>query len=469
MEPFAHVQERRTLEPSLRLTTVVVPAPAVAAGAAICSAGPALDALPSIAWAPRAGDEDEWSFVGWGTAARVHGAGEERFAEVRARAERVLERLERAPALPFAPRFFGGFAFDPGDGTQPAAAPSVAIAASGSGPAWGAFDDASFALPRFLYACAGDRAFLVAFVPEAEANDALRTLDEIRRTLETPEIEAVPQHDAQCSVGEGGEIAWGELVSRALGEIARGAMAKVVLCRARHLAFSREPDGARVFAVLDARHHECVRFFVRRGAAVFLGATPERLLFVRDRRVVTEALAGSIPRRHDGEDAAARAQLVASAKDRAEHAFVVDAIRDALAPSCDPLTLPPTPEVRSLSHVHHLATPITGRLRERTHVLDLVRLLHPTPALCGSPRAAARAFILANEPAPRGWYGGGVGWFDGRGDGAIAVAIRSALVTARDAWLYAGAGIVRGSDPAHELFETAVKERTMRDALGVPA
>jgi isochorismate synthase len=221
---------------------------------------------------------------------------------------------------------------------------------------------------------------------------------------------------------------------------------------------------ARVVGVLDERHAGCARFLVGREGAAFVGASPERLVLVKGRRVLTEALAGSRARRAGEGEGDARAELLGSAKDRAEHAFVAAAIRDALAPVCEAVVAADV-QVRGLAHVYHLATPITGTLARGAHVLDLVARLHPTPALCGTPREAARAFIAANEAQGRGWYGGPVGWLDAGGDGAFAVAIRSALIAGKDAWIYAGAGIVSGSEPALELAETLVKERTMRDAL----
>jgi isochorismate synthase len=259
--------------------------------------------------------------------------------------------------------------------------------------------------------------------------------------------------------------AWTGLVTRALSEIDRGTFAKVVLSRTRHLAASPDLDPRRAFAFLEPRHPACARFLFARDGATFLGASPERLLSVRGRRALTEALAGSFPRRATGDDDRAQQELLASEKDRAEHAFVVSAIRASLAPLCEALAIPDAPHVRSLAHVHHLATPITATLRDHAHLLDLAARLHPTPALCGSPTDAARDFILAGEPDPRGWYGGAVGWLDAAGDGTLAVAIRSALVTPADAWIHAGAGIVRGSEPGLEYIETTIKERAMRDAL----
>jgi menaquinone-specific isochorismate synthase len=265
--------------------------------------------------------------------------------------------------------------------------------------------------------------------------------------------------------GDASEEAYRTLVALGLQEIARGTFAKVVLCRARRIALPPGASATRAFSFLDARHTACARFLLAAGAARFIGATPERLVFVRGRRVLTEALAGSLPRRAGLGEGDARAELLASTKDRAEHVFVVAALRAALAPVCEGLSIPEEPVVRSLPHVLHLATPIAGTLALRSHALDLAARLHPTPALCGTPKAAARAFILANEAQPRGWYGGAAGWFDTEGDGAFGVAIRSALIAGADAWIYAGAGIVAGSDPERELVETIAKERTMREAL----
>ena len=500
----------RTSEPhpqasSPRLVALVVPAPPLPIGLVMSLV---TSRAPSLAWVPSASDDDPWSFVGWGIAARANGVGEDRLAQVRASAARLFDHIDRAGALPFPPRLFGGFAFDAAVPPEPRPASPEPRPASPLTAAWAPFGDAGFILPHTMYASSGDRALLVAFVPESEAIAAAATLDDLRRSLEAaPAPAPAPAStDSAYSAAPGGapalragvhnagqsvrtarrpppagppaaadpvdpaaEIAarqvWLDLVTRAVAEIERGTFAKVVLSRTRHLPFESEPDLRRAFTFVEPRHPACARFLFTRETSTFLGATPERLLSVRGRRAVTEALAGSIPRRSSGDDLPARAELLASEKDRAEHSFVIDAIRAALAPSCDALSIPEAPMVRSLAHVHHLATPITATLRERVHLLDLAARLHPTPALCGSPREEARAFLLAHETDPRGWYGGAVGWFDERGDGTLAVAIRSALATPAEAWIYAGAGIVRGSDPAHEYTETTVKERAMCDAL----
>ncbi len=485
------------------LVTVVVRAPIVSITEAIAAQARLPDVVRaalaqtlrdrelSAAWVPRVWDDDDRAFVGWGVAARATGSGAERFAEVRVQAEHIWGRMQRSLDLPFAPRLFGGFAFDAEVGEPPAP--------GSAGAAWTPFGAAGFILPRVVYSYSDAGAVLAAFVPEADVAVIRLELEALRRELESqsaaappvllagphssgthavpaersgrsPNMAVDPSAPGGAAPGSGapedaGESAYRALVARGLQEIARGTFAKVVLCRARHVALPPGADATRAFTFLDARHTACARFLVAAGAARFVGATPERLVFVRGRRVLTEALAGSLPRRAGLGEGDARAELLASAKDRAEHAFVVAAIRASLAPVCEGLSVPDEPTVRSLPHVYHLATPITGTLALRSHALDLAARLHPTPALCGSPKAAARAFILASEAQPRGWYGGAVGWFDSEGDGGFGVAIRSALISGADAWIYAGAGIVLGSDPERELVETVAKERAMREAL----
>jgi isochorismate synthase len=181
--------------------------------------------------------------------------------------------------------------------------------------------------------------------------------------------------------------------------------------------------------------------------------------------VETDGLAGTAKRGAD--DASIMRALLESAKDRHEHALVVRAIADVLGPRVSSLKVPAEPRIRSLRNVHHLWTPICAVLRDETHVLSLVGALHPTPAVSGTPRERATSWIAAHEPTARGWYTGAVGWIDAAGDGDFVVAIRAGLLGPNDVWLYAGAGIVEGSDPLAELAETRAKQAPMLAALGL--
>jgi isochorismate synthase len=185
--------------------------------------------------------------------------------------------------------------------------------------------------------------------------------------------------------------------------------------------------------------------------------------------VHSHPLAGSARRLPDaGEDREAADRLRTSDKNRREHAMVVEAIFDVLAPYCRDLSAPPAPELVSTSTLWHLATPIRGTLRDPSvSSLELACALHPTPAVCGLPRAAAAEAIRMIEPFDRGFYSGAVGWCDGNGDGEWHVTIRCAEIAGSTARLYAGAGIVAGSDPDEEVAETATKFMALLGALGV--
>src|SRR5690606_6763650 len=205
----------------------------------------------------------------------------------------------------------------------------------------------------------------------------------------------------------------------------------------------------------------------RTGAAL-IGATPELLVARRGETVTLRPLAGSMPRLADQQaDAAQAAGLLASAKNREEHSYVVDWLAGILAPLCAELDIPDAPRLVRTHDVWHLATPITGRLRDPSvTALDLAVLLHPTPAVCGTPTAAALEAITRDE-GDRGFYGGAVGWCDAGGDGAWLVAIRCAELSAdrRSLRAYAGGGIVAASQPREELDETTAKLRTFLGAL----
>ncbi|WP_454199848.1 isochorismate synthase [Nocardia sp. Marseille-Q1738] len=205
-----------------------------------------------------------------------------------------------------------------------------------------------------------------------------------------------------------------------------------------------------------------------RPGATLVGATPEVLIARHGDTVTLRPLAGTLPRLPDpAADAAQARELLASTKNRDEHAFVIDWIRDRLGPICAELSIPDSPELISTHEVWHLATPISGRLRDTSiTALDLAVLLHPTPAVCGTPTHLALDTI-AHIEEDRGFYGGAVGWCDADGDGAWMVAIRSAELSAdgRTVHAYAGGGIVAASDPQAELDETTAKLRTLLGAL----
>ena len=222
----------------------------------------------------------------------------------------------------------------------------------------------------------------------------------------------------------------------------------------------------RVLDTLRRVHPSCASFAVGRPGATFLGAAPERLVQLDGRRVETAALAGSARRgRNPEEDARLARELCESKKEQAEHAVVVRALREALSESCDEIAAPEAPRLLRLEGIQHLETPLVGTLRDEASVLELAGRLHPTPAVAGAPQQAALAWIAQREELERGWYAGAIGVVRHDGGGEFCVALRSALLCGENAHLFAGAGIVAGSDPDAELRETRLKLRAMLGAL----
>jgi isochorismate synthase len=252
---------------------------------------------------------------------------------------------------------------------------------------------------------------------------------------------------------------------------------KVVLARALRLSADGRLDARTVLHRLAAKDAQATKYLVDLSAAgegysgaALVGASPELLVARRGSQVMCRPFAGSAPRLSDPDaDAASGAALAASEKNRHEHQLVVDALRDALEPLCTDLWFAEQPQLSKTAAVWHLATPISGRLREKsTTALDLAAALHPTPAVGGSPTDQATALINELE-GDRGFYAGTVGWCDQRGDGRWVVSIRCAQLSAdrRTAIAHSGGGIVAESEPDDEVDETTAKFRTILSALGV--
>lgn len=269
-----------------------------------------------------------------------------------------------------------------------------------------------------------------------------------------------------------------ESVRRALGLIGDDDLRKVVLARCLELTADRAVAVPSLLARLvhadPATHAFAVDVSAPgdRAPRTLVGASPELLVARHGTAVVANPLAGSLPRTTDeAENRTRAAALLRSEKDRAEHAHVTAQVAEVLGRFCGDLDVPADPAVISTPTMLHLSTRITGTLARpeepTSSALALAEALHPTPAVCGVPATRARDTIADLEPEDRGYYSGLAGWTNLNGDGEWIVTIRSAEVSDRTVRLFAGAGIVAGSDPAAELAETSAKFRTLLRALGV--
>ncbi|RMH89383.1 isochorismate synthase [Stutzerimonas zhaodongensis] len=260
-----------------------------------------------------------------------------------------------------------------------------------------------------------------------------------------------------------------QAVNRALGALRNGRLDKAVLSRLLQLEFDVPPCPATIFQGLRQQNPEAYHFYADLPeGGVLIGASPELLLRKIGQRLETNPLAGSARRHADplaDDDAAQR--LLDSAKDQHEHRLVIRDMERQLRPLCHELHIPETPSLMATAKLWHLSTRIEGELAEPISALNLACQLHPTPALCGFPTAAARQLIAELEPFDRGVFGGIVGWCDAAGNGEWAVVIRCGVIDQHKVRLFAGAGLVSASCPESEWRETGTKLRTMLAAFGL--
>lgn len=400
--------------------------PAAVRTVAVEDPGDLLPHLPRsgpLAWV-RGGD----GLVGWGEAARLDLRGEpDRFAHAQQWWRNLCAQLDVADevGLPGSgPVAFGSFTFDP--------------ASAGS----------ALVVPRVLLGRRAGRSWLT-------------TVGVRQRTLARVEAPLPPQR-VRYADGSMPAMDWRAAVGSAVGEIRAGRLEKVVLARDLVATSDTDIDPRFLLQRLAARFPTCWTF----GCVGLVGATPELLVRRIGDRVESGVLAGSVRRGRDAaEDGHLGTQLLGSPKDRQEHAISVRSVADALRPHCRDLQVPADPHLLPLANVVHLATDITGELVDGATALELAGHLHPTAAVCGTPTEVAADLIRRLEGMDRGRYTGPVGWTDARGDGEWGIALRCAELAGPSLRLFAGCGIVAGSDPDEELAEAQVKLAAMRDAL----
>ena len=258
---------------------------------------------------------------------------------------------------------------------------------------------------------------------------------------------------------------WSTVVACAVERINAGELDKVVL--ARDLAVNASsPIDPRWLLQRLAERYETTWVFAVDG---LVGATPELLVRLEKGLVTSRVLAGTIRRTGDDDhDLALAASLARSSKDLEEHEYAVRSVAEALAPHCSSINVPESPFVLHLSNVMHLATDVAGVLTDGATSLALAASLHPSAAVCGTPTPVADTAIHELEQMDRGRYAGPVGWMDSAGDGEWGIALRCGsydAVNPSQLRLFAGCGIVAGSDPDSELAESDAKFVPMRDAL----
>ena len=369
--------------------------------------------------------------------------------------EAMRQRLAPVLASCDAPvRYYGGLRFDP---AQPAET------------AWSAFGAFRFVLPRFELRCQDGGATLIC--------NLVLPIDSTRRSAILAQIDRL----ALPTLGLAGEVpmpiartdrpganGWRRTIEGALKAFTDTHLDKVVFAREASFGFSEDLDPVALLENLKAGTPDCFHFFFEPEQGVaFVGASPERLFRRQGRLIDSEAVAGTRPRGASAsDDARLLEELLQSDKDLREHEYVRISMREELAPLAEDFYLDAEPSEMKLASGRHLVSRVRATLRDGVTSLDVLKALHPTPAVGGYPTADAIAAIRAQEPFDRGWYAGPVGWI-GPDAAEFAVGIRSGLVQPRRLSLYSGAGIVTGSTPEGEWDEIEHKIIDFIKVLGL--
>jgi salicylate biosynthesis isochorismate synthase/menaquinone-specific isochorismate synthase len=404
-------------------------------------------------------DRDRAALAALGCARKLEARGPGRFKDVAAHWRSVTASAIADPADGPAGSglaALGGFAFSP---------------VGGGSPQWAGFAPASLIVPELSLARRGDEVCLtlnLSAAPDDTVEDLLarasRRLGELRR-VSLPLLDPAPS-GAYEVVSAMPPSHYEQAVARAVERIRAGELEKIVLAREVQVHAPVEHDPAAVLGVLREAFPTCYVYAVGRGQSTFLGASPELLLRREGQRASTVALAGSTRRSADpAVDNHLGEQLLGSDKDREENAIVARRIVRALSPHSVWVTAAPEPVIVRVLNIQHLATPIRAQLAAPAGAVELVSVMHPTPAVGGEPSARALEAIPTLEGLDRGWYAGAIGWIDAAGDGELCVGLRCALLRGRVAYCYAGCGIVRDSDPGAELAESEIKLEAMLPVL----
>jgi len=389
---------------------------------------PLLELLPkgeNFSWV-RGGD----GVVGWGVHASITVNGPNRFNDARSWWHSQLEKFaitNNVQGSATGPILFTSFSFSP-DEESVLVIPKV-IVGMNSGISWITWIGAE---------------------SQPELHDAPDTVT--NPTLTWSEDELASEH-------------WITHVAQAVAKIHSGDIEKVVLARDLTATSANPIDERFALRNLSSAYPSTWVFSV----AGLIGATPELLLRLKRGMVTSRVLAGTISKSgDDARDLALAGSLARSSKDLEEHEYAVRSVADALEPFCSSTNIPETPFVLHLANVMHLATDVTGALIESKSNIDVFTLLnqlHPSAAVCGTPTDKAAKVISEIETMSRGRYAGPVGWIDARGDGELGIALRCGQISENTIRLYAGCGIVAGSDPEKELAESEAKFSAMKSAL----
>jgi len=325
---------------------------------------------------------------------------------------------------------------------------------------WGNYSVSHFTIPEYLLTKVEGACYFTTTVivdSKTDVSQLMHMVHEDKHQLLNTAI-TLPDASYVTHKEEVEPEQWMETVKKAITALNNNEAKKIVLAREMRLKLN---DRAEISPMLEKLLHMQTNSYVfafEKKGDCFIGATPERLVRVDGDQLLSTSLAGTAPRgKTETEDKQIAADLFNDSKNRHEHDYVVQMIKQSIQNYCTHIDIPEEPFVYPLKNLYHLYTPVHAVLKTGYTILDIVQQLHPTPALGGEPREASLAFIRDHELLDRGWYGAPIGWLDSNNHGEFAVAIRSGLIQQDEVSLFAGCGVMQDSDPVEEYAETNIK------------
>ncbi|WP_083256238.1 isochorismate synthase [Domibacillus iocasae] len=396
--------------------------------------------------------------AGLGSVRTIQSASSGRFADVESQWDAFMDRSSIHNPYDIygtGPVAFGGFSFDP---------------MRSQGEEWSRFAPSFFYVPELMMTMYGGEMYVTVNMvcEDVDSSPLFDRIEERKHAILSDMKHPSEKEAVLMELRAGNTAAWKKSVQAAVDKIKADAeLKKVVLARKVTAVFDGTVSSDRVLRRLDEGQPDSFVFSMEAMDSCFLGASPERLVKKRSQTVLTTCLAGSTARgATEQEDAELAEELLHDDKNRIEHDYVVQMIRQEMQSMCRSVTVPDAPVVMKVRDIQHLYTPVVGEANEEDSILRFVETLHPTPALGGLPGEKALGVIRDLEEMDRGFYAAPVGWMDYRKNGEFAVAIRSGLIVQNEAFLYAGCGVVPDSNPETELDETNMKLRPMLRAIG---
>jgi menaquinone-specific isochorismate synthase len=357
--------------------------------------------------------------------------------------KKLISNVKKESSIKF-PLFLGGTKFSSGKDSDE----------------WKDFADNDWFIPRFLFFKKGNDYWFVLnylindnFSTDDSPHCLLEPIDKLnnKEYIFSKDVEEIQVHKTENERRE-----WNDLISDALSQIEEGLFRKVVISRREIACIKHVPLFNLLLSKLQENYQNCTTFLYKKEKSVIFGSTPEQLIKFRENVLEFDALAGSAKRGDTEEDDNIISNnLLRDKKNTEEHNHVIEFIKDASAPYVKNLRQFDTC-IKKFSNIQHIYTPIKAELNSSKQIYKLVDDIFPTPAICGYPKGTSFNYIIDNEKFDRGLFSGIIG-FISPGDMDLVVAIRSALLKDNKLYIYAGCGIVKGSDPISEFEETEIK------------